>query len=296
MNLVFKNKGNGNVSAFSRWLEAFNEIQHSLLIECDLKEQCFISKCFTTDHSIVKYAKISFENAGLEILNIRDNDDVAYSVEEWNEKYNKRIKIGIFLVLPKLISVVNVFQDTDFKFSIEFDVFKNPAGDEFHAKNLRLKSRSNDMKVKDCNISEFEQLDDDLFFNRINAVENPMTFSISKDAIKCLTKISSIFVSDAKKDLIKFYVKKDEETDKWALYAYDNTNESYNYLLGFLSSGEGSENDFLVYRANFFTAVSTKDDADNVIITLPAAGAPQKKVRVGSSDGTSYIVLAIVHQ
>lgn len=292
MNLVFKNKG--TTAGFAAWLSAFKEIQSSLLIECDLKEQCFVSKGFTADHTVVKYSKISFDNAGLEILNIRDNDNVAYSVEEWNEKYNVRIKIGIFMILPKFISVIDIFKDTDFNFTVDFDVYKSHTCDEFHAQAIKIKSRTNSMKVKDCNISEFEQVSDDLFFTRINVIDKPMSFEIPMSVLKNLTSISGIFVTDAKKDIIKFYTKIDEGTNKWGLYAYDDTNESYDYLLGFLTNGEGVENSVPIYRSNFFTAINLKGGDDSVIITLPADS--KQKVRVESVDGTSYTVLSTVTQ
>lgn len=292
MNLVFKNKG--TTAGFSNWLKSFKEIQSSLLIECDLKEQCFVSKGFTADHTVVKYAKISFENAGLEILNIRDNDNVAYSLDEWNEKYNVRIKIGIFMILPRFISVIDIFKDTDFQLNVDFDVYNGHTGDEFHAQSIRIKSRTNTMKVKDCNISEFEQVSDELFFDKINVIANPMSFEISMNVLKNLTNISSIFVTDSKKDIIKFYTKMDEGTNKWALYAYDDTNESYDYLLGFLSDGTGEENAIPIYRSNFFTAVNLKGDAESIVITLPADS--KQKVRIESVDKTSFTVLSTVQQ
>lgn len=292
MNLSFKNKG--VTTGFSNWLKSFKEIQSSLLIECDLKEGCFISKGFTTDHTVVKYSKISFDDAGFEVINIRDNEDVAYSVEEWLEKYDTRIKIGIFMILPKFISVIDIFKDTEFKLSVDFDVYKAGTVDEFHATSIRFKSRSNNMKVKDCNISEFEQVSDELFFTRINVIDNPMSFEISTDVLKNLTSISSIFVTDAKKDVIKFYTKVDEDSKKLALYAFDETNESYDYLLGFIKEGESNENSVNVYRNNFFSSINLKGDAESIVITIDAKST--QKMRVESVDKTSYTVLSTVTQ
>ena len=292
MNLIFKN--NGTTTGLSSWLKSFKEIQNSLLIECDLQEQCFISKCFTSDHTVVKYSKISFDDAGLEVLNLKDNNDVAYSLEEWNEKYKVRIKIGIFLILPRFISVVDLFSNTDHKVTVEFDIYRAPVGDEFHAQCIKFKSRSNNMKVKDCNISEFEQVSDDLFFTKINVITEPMSFQLSMDVIKNLTAISSVFVTDSKKDIIKFYTKLDEDTNKWALYAYDETNESYDYMLGFITSGEGMENSVPIYRGNFFTAINTKGGDENIVLTLDSR--LKRKLRIESTDGTSYTVLSTVTQ
>ena len=265
-----------------------------MLIECDLKEQSFISKGFTSDHTVVKYGKISFDNAGLNILNIKDNDDNNYTIDEWLEKYDIRIKIGIFMILPKFIQVLDTFSDTDFKLNIHFDVYKNGNDTEFHATSINFKSKSLKMKVKDCNISEFEQVSDDLFFNKINVIKNAMSFEISMNAIKNLMSISSVFMTDVKRDIIKFYTKFDEDSEKWALYAVDQVNESYDYLLGYLTNGEGVENDLPIYRNSFLTAVNLKSNEDDIIISL--SPTDKVKLRIESVDKTSYTVLSAVTQ
>ena len=293
MELIFKNI-NTNTTGFSNWLKSFNEIQSSLLIECDLKEHSFISKGFTVDHTVVKYGKISFDDAGFELLNITDNNKNTYSLDEWNKKYNVRIKIGIFMILPKFIKVIDTFSPTDFKLNIEFDVYKNGNEDEFHAKSINFKSKSLKMKVKDCNISEFEQVSDNLFFNKINVIKDAMSYEISMDAIKNLMSISSVFLTDIKRDIIKFYTKLDEDTNQWAIYAYDLTNESYDYLLGYLKSGVGSENDLPVYRNNFLTSVNLKGNDENIILSL--SPTDKIKLRIESVDQNSFTVLSTVTQ
>ena len=292
MELIFKNTG--QITGFSGWLKSFKEIQNSLLIECDLKESCFISKGFTTDHSVVKYGKISFKDAGFELMKIKDNEKNEYTLDEWNKSYDIRIKIGIFMILPKFIQVIDTFSDTDFKLNIDFDVYKNGNEDEFHATSINFKSKSLKMKVKDCNISEFEQLSDDLFFNKINVITDAMSFEISMDAIKNLMSISSVFLTDAKRDIIKFYTKVDEETDNWAIYAYDQTNESYDYLLGFLKSGSGQENNLAVYRNSFLTSVNLKGNDEHIILSL--SSKDRIKLRIESVDQNSFTVLSTVTQ
>ena len=292
MELIFKNTG--QTTGFSNWLKSFKEIQNSLLIECDLKENSFISKGFTADHTVVKYGKISFTDAGFELLNIKDNDKTLYTLDEWNNKYDIRIKIGIFMILPKFIQVIETFSDTDFKLNIEFDVYKNGNENEFHAKSINFKSKSLKMKVKDCNISEFEQVSDDLFFNKINVIKDAMSYEISMDAIKNLMSISSVFITDAKRDIIKFYTKFDSDVDNWAIYAYDQTNESYDYLLGYLKTGTGYENDLPVYRNSFLTSVNLKGNDENIILSL----SPKDKIklRIESVDQNSFTVLSTVTQ
>ena len=150
------------------------------------------------------------------------------------------------------------------------------------------------MKVKDCNISEFEQVSDDLFFNRINVIAKEMSYEISMDAIKNLISISSVFVTDPKRDIIKFYTKLDENVDKYALYAYDQTNTSYDYLLGYQKDGVEAENDVPIYRHCFLTAVNSKGSDSSIIITLPSNN--KQKLRIETVDGTSYTVLSTVQQ
>lgn len=292
MELVFKNSG--NTTGFSNWLKSFQDIQTSLLIECDLAGQFFVSKGFNGEHTVVKYGKVSFADAGFEPLVIKDNEGNSYSLDEWNSKYTSRIKIGIFLILPKFIKVVDTFSETDYKLSVIFDVFNNNGTEEFHAQYLNFKSKSLKMKVKDCNISEFEQLSDDVFFNKINILDNAMSFEITLDAIKNLTAISSVFLTDNKRDIIKFYTKVDEDTNKYAIYAYDQSNESYDYLLGYLKTGTGVEANLPIYRSNFFNAVNTKLNNNNIVLSLSAT--TNNKLRVESLDGTSYTVLSSVTQ
>lgn len=292
MELTFKNTG--ATTGFSNWLKSFKDIQTSLLIECDLQGEYFVSKGFTGDHTVVKYGKVSFADAGFELLNIKDNDGNAYSLEEWNKSYTERIKIGIFLILPKFIQVVDTFSETDYKLTVQFDVFNNGTTKEFHAQFMNFKSKSLKMKVKDCNISEFEQVSDDLFFNRINILDKAMSFEVTLDAVKNLTSISSVFISDNKRDIIKFYTKIDEDTNKYALYAYDQSNEAYDYLLGYLKSGKGVDASLPVYRSNFLNAVNTKLGNNNVILSLSAK--TNNKLRIENPDGTSYTVLSAVTQ
>ena len=80
MQLQFKN--NKNASEFSNWLKGFKDIQNSLLLEIDLIENAFIAKCFPPSKSIVRYSKLSFEDAGFELLYINYNEKNA--VENWN--------------------------------------------------------------------------------------------------------------------------------------------------------------------------------------------------------------------
>lgn len=296
MEIIFKNTSNNR--ELISWLKSFKEIQKSLLIECDLKEKSFISKGFTTDHTIVRYSRIGFDTAGLTIEEIKDNKGKTYTLDQWNDTHDQRIKIGIFMILPKFIQVVETFSDTDYKLSIEFDIYKNGNNNEFHALSLNFKSKSLKMKVKDCNISEFEQLSDELFFNNINNFKDedePMSFEILMDTIKNLISISSVFVTDSSRDIISFDTKFDEDKGQWAIFAFDKTNESYDYLLGYLKEGKNpEENNIPIYRHSFLSAINTKGTNESIILTIPAKTS--QKMRISSVDNSSHTVLSTVRQ
>ncbi len=292
MQLIFKNKE--NTGKFTNWLKSFKEIQKSLLIECDLQDRYFVSKGFTTDHTIVRYSRISFTDADLEVINIKDGDNV-YTLDEWNKNNTERIKIGIFMILPKFIQVIDMFSGTDYTLTVEFNIYKNNDTNEYHAQSLNFKSKTLKMKVKDCNISEFEQLSDTLFFNNINVIDDSMSFEISTETIKNLISISSVFVSDASRDIISFNTKFDDKVDKWAIYAYDQTNESYDYLLGYLIDGKKpAENQIPIYRHSFLSAINVKGTDENIIISIPVT--TNRKMRISSKDENSYTVLSTVRQ
>ena len=121
-----------------------------------------------------------------------------------------------------------------------------------------------------------------------------MSFEISMNAIKNLMSISSVFMTDPKRDIIKFYTKFDEDADKWAIYAYDQGNESYDYLLGYLTNGNGVENNLPIYRNSFFTSVNIKSNQESIIISL--SPTEKVKLRIESTDGNSYTVLSAVTQ
>lgn len=261
-----------------------------MLVEVDLSEQTFVAKSFPTDHSIVKYSKIDFDAAGLELVNAKvgeGDDETTITVEELLEKYSSRIQIGMVHFLPKFIKLVKTFSTTDHTITIFFDVFKNKNVEELHTQAIKFDSKTLHFMVQTSNISEFEALSDDTFFNRVNAIENPMEFDITADTIKNLQSISSLFPSiDTKKDVIKFYTKK--ENDKWTLYAYDNTNKTYDYLLGYLKSGDGQKASIEIYRFNFFLVSGDSGE----YVTLAFSASDTNKMRIQSQDANSVTIVA----
>lgn len=246
----------------------------------------FISKAFPENRTFVKYSKLSFDDANLEIIKLVDNDDNVLSIDEWNKTNKQRIKVGIFLVLKKFIQVVKTFSNIDFQMIVSFDVNKSKSN-ELHAQAIEFLSKTLTMHVDGCTVSEFDEITDKVFFDKVNKIESPMTFEVTKDTIKNLNSISSVFSIDSSKDVIKFYTKKDPETNKWVLYAKDYKNNTYDYMLAYLKEGTGVKTDILILKNNFFIIAKSNDN--NLLISI--SDITNNKIRIETTDNESITIL-----
>ena len=110
------------------------KISSTILIEVDLVENKFISKCFPESRAIVKYSEISFESAGYEVKDILDNDgnSILTNKNTLKAEYKKeftgdnRIKVGIYNILNKVIDVALMYSDNiEHTLSVDFDLSTN---------------------------------------------------------------------------------------------------------------------------------------------------------------------------
>jgi len=290
MELKFKSTGSTN--EFATWLKGFKDILPSLLIEVDLETNEFIAKSFPPEKTIVKFSKISFEDAGFELTSITNGDDVI----DWrthDTDTDGRVKIGIYESLGKLIDVISMFATTDHEFIINFDICNNvmymgakKAEKEYMATSITLKSMSLTMIIMCASLSDFfQKCDDKTFLNVVCNIGSPSSYEVSVDALNNLAKISSLLSDPKNKDVIKFYSK--EENGQRALYAYDDNSGKYDYLLGYYSNGENGDTATLIWREKFLNATKGILD-DNLTITLDTAGAS----RILLESANSKIVIA----
>lgn len=299
MELKFK-QINNSTSNFVTWLKGFKEIQPSLLLEVDLVEKEFVAKCFPPEKSIVKYSRISFEDAGYELMFINDND--GNEITNWQETHGNafpsanRVKVGIYNILSKFIDVFATFSESEHTMSIKFDVSNNVryiqdsknVYTEYQAEQITLHSISLTMNIRCSVISEyFYRCDDDTFMKIVCFIKESVVFELSSETISNLIKISSVFTIDKSRDSIKFYSKQ-AENGNWALYAYDETNNAYDYLLGYYLEGNACETSTVIFRENFLNA--TKGLNGNIKITLDT----QNSSRMLIDSGSSKIVVAAV--
>jgi len=294
MKLQFKNSA--SIAPFISWLNGFQAIQPTLLLEIDINRQMFIAKSFPAGKTIVKYSSISFDAAGLELFGVFGNQGEKI---DWNEFYDKetdgRIKVGIYEILPKVIKVYKLYTDSDHEMSIEFDVCTSveyvqskKAVKEYQAEHIMLHSMSLSMKIDCSQLSEFfYNCEDDTFFNKVCNIGSPSSYEVSMDAFNNLLNISSIFCKNKDKDKIKFYSKK--ENDRTALYAYDDSNGSFDYLLGYYTEGEEGHTETFVYTKRFEDTIKCIS-AESVKITLDTAGASRMLLETEDSK----IIIAAV--
>lgn len=284
MQLVFKSEN--STKGLSNWLKTYLDLQDSLLLEIDLTKSAFVAKGYTTDHCVVKYSEIPFSDAGVSILNIFDENGNDKSLAEWNATSTNRINVPIFKILKSFVSVIDTY-NVDHVIKFNFGVYSNEEGDQYNAVSVEFKSKFLEMIVPCANITEFEKLSDDTFFNNINVIESPMTFNVSSEGVSSLISVSNIFSVDAKSDILRFVCKKDDEGD-WALFATDKkegTSKSFEYLIGYLTEGEGVEREIPIYRNNFILATKTKNNFKVVI------GA-EDRLRISNAEGVSDTIIS----
>ena len=293
MEIQFQSTGEN--SGFENWLKGFKEISDSLLIEIDTASQQFVAKVFSNGRDVVKYGKLDFSDAGLEVTGVKDKSQKKISLEEWNaQNEGKRIFFPILKTLKKFIEVVSLFKGSEnYKLNVKF----TESDDRLLVSKAEFKSLALTMNVGSSELTEFAdiitKLTDDNFRNKVSAIPNPMTFTVIPDALKTLFVASNIYSNDPKKDILSFQTKK--VGDAWALYAVDHSNGIYNYNLGFMNQEceNPVETALPIVRENLITAA--KNDAESLVITLEGMeGAEGKKVRIDSGSKFITIIASVV--
>ena len=293
MEIQFQSTGEN--SGFENWLKGFKEISDSLLIEIDTASQQFVAKVFSNGRDVVKYGKLDFSDAGIEVTGVKDKSQKKISLEEWNaQNEGKRIFFPILKTLKKFIEVVSLFKGSEnYKLNVKF----TESDDRLLVSKAEFKSLALTMNVGSSELTEFAdiitKLTDDNFRNKVSAIPNPMTFTVIPDALKTLFVASNIYSNDPKKDILSFQTKK--VGDAWALYAVDHSNGIYNYNLGFMNQEceNPVETALPIVRENLITAA--KNDAESLVITLEGIeGAEGKKVRIDSGSTFITIIASVV--
>jgi hypothetical protein len=175
-----------NSTNFINWLKKFNIIEKSLLLEVDTNEKTFIAKSYNDEKSIIKFSKISFEEAGFML----------------NSKTTDFIKLGIYSI-GQLIKSLNTFSE-NLTMTINYDTIKNDNGEDENA-GLSILIKNDELKVKvECtSLNIFKYISDTLFKN-ICTTDEITRFDLSKEFIE---KINNLLVLDKDYKFFEFIIK-----------------------------------------------------------------------------------------
>lgn len=294
--MELKLKSIGSTGGFVTWLKGFKDINSSLLVEINLDSNEFIAKSFPQDKSVVKYAKISFEDAGYELAYIHNGQGEEFNWQEGHDpETSGRVKLGIYNVLGKFVDVVSMFDGSEHDMVVNFDICNNvlywgskKAEKEYQAETTVFHSKALTMTVKNSQISDFfQKCDDETFLTRVCNISSPSTYEVNTAVLGNLSKIASVFAADKSRDLIKFYSK--EVDGVLGLYAYDESNGSFDYLLGYYTNGEQGATSTTIFKENFLNATKGLT-AETLEITLDTAGS--SRILVDATESKVVIAAA----
>lgn len=237
-----------SIAKFLEWIEKFKgEISgNNLTIEMDFTEEKFISKTFTQDRSLVRSSKISFTDAGFEVVGIPDSFDKS-----------KRVLFGT-ITLDKFISLLKIFETSgEFTMSPSFELEKVGETEAYCTRSILFKSKKLTMNCVGASIvsTGMTPLDDDTLNNRIMVCPEPVKVTVSGDLIKNIICISDIFLNaEQNKNYMEFYTTTDEEGKK-VMKVCDPENGSYDYDLGEIEGDLQKDIKLCIYRNRFLIAV-----------------------------------------
>lgn len=282
-------KKTGSIANFVEWVERFKgEIsKDSLIIEIDSVSKMFVSKTFSGDKSLVRYSRISFADAGLELDESKFNADVFGG---------KRVLVGIFVILPKFIEVLKTFETAE-KFTLEIETTESDVkeiGKQWCATSITLKTtkpKKLTMKIpgSSLNAVEMTPLSDETFDTKVWVAPNPISIKVSGDELKNLVSISEIFLHAEKlKNLIEFYTTTNEDGAR-VLMARDPSQGTYDRELGIIEDTSTMEKDISIsiYRERFLLAV--KNAFDETTISISTSNANRVLIQLGEGDTKTII-------
>lgn len=220
-----------NARPFVDWLKRFVSIEKSVLLEIDGKELCFKAKSYDESKSVVKFSKISFEEAAISPQKKKDLPEL--------------IKVGIYSI-QRLMKVLDNFSGTEFSLAVAYE--PSPSGD-LSGLAILIKSSFLKMKIECTPLNIFKYISDPLFSNKIANDSVVASFEMSHQTIE---KLNSLCDLDKEYKFLEFIVKDgqvsilgktfkfnigENPTDEAILSIYKDQfdkldNESYNVSMG----------------------------------------------------------------
>lgn len=274
--MELKLKSTGEISPFIDWLKKYNKITNSILLEIDPCEESFIAKTFTEDKACVRYSKIKFDECGLELLSNNNESSLPAGT---------RIKLGILLMFPKFIKIIESYSGIDFSVIIDYDNLKTETTSDFIATSISFKSDNLKMKIDGFKISEFKYLDDNIFFNNIHTARNPIDIELTDEMIKNIIKFSGVGATDDRTDQLVFFNQK--EDDKTYLTVKDNTN-SFEYKLSEINALY--DFNLPIFRSKFLLVMKDMAEPFKLII-----GDSKDRILLDSETSETKMIISIIN-
>jgi len=162
-----------NIRPFTSWLKRFSSIDNSLLLEIDESAQEFLAKTYNPEKSVVKFSRISFEDAGLTLTS--------------KPVLKSRIKAGIFHI-PRVMKSLEHFVSEEFYLGFKYDeVIGEDAG--FVGTSILIKNSSLKMNLTCAPLHIFKYISDNLFLTNIAQITPDVSFELPSLRIE---KINSL--------------------------------------------------------------------------------------------------------
>ena len=178
------------------------------------------------------------------------------------------------MILPKFITVIDTFSPVEHSIDFLFQNVETESGNsEYHSQAMVFKSKTLRMRVESCSIKEFQEIPDNVFFDKICLKADPVVVNISGENIKNLINISNIFTLDGNRDHMMFYFTDDNMLNvKNPEESLAGRSGSYDYTIGKVENPDDFENlqdvKLNVLRSKFLMAVkNTTEDFQLTIST-----------------------------
>jgi hypothetical protein len=177
-----------NIRPFTSWLKKFSSVDNSLLLEIDETSREFLAKTYNPEKSVVKFSRISFEDAGLELAS--------------KPSLKTRIKVGIYHI-PRLMKSLEHFVSEEFYLGFKYDeVIGEDAG--FVGVSILLKNSSLKMNLNCTPLHIFKYISDNLFTENIVRISPDISFELPTSKIE---KINSLCGLDNEYGYLDFKTK-----------------------------------------------------------------------------------------
>lgn len=193
-------KAGSKAEGLVSWLKRFEIIAPSVLLEVDTDSMELVAKIYNEERSVVKYSRLSFEDAGLELAK--------------KPKIDQRIKVGIF-ALDRLIKSIGHFMDKEFTITVKFEeVVDGENNKELGGVSILLKNASLKVSNRCASLHIFNYIPDDKFTQGIADTNGAVPFDMTSELIDNIRSLSTL---DKDYKYIKF-----EARDDGNIYAKSN--------------------------------------------------------------------------